>query len=202
MYGAKEPLESSLPYAWPTLRLYACWFTTAVSCRQRASQSPLWSHNREVTAATVGRGRSRGSHSSYAYQRAEPPSRPVWRKYRLYCTPGPFSVHMLAGSRRSYHAVSEQHSLRCGVTTAGRPWPRWAAVAHGGVALRMHIRGGSHPPALFGAKILLVSSLSYVRTRMRPYATWLATAVPGRQRAAQSPLWSHNGGATAATVGC
>ena len=32
------------------------------------------------------------------------------------------------------------------------------------------------------------------------YARWLATAVPCRQRAAQSPLWSHNGGATAASA--
>ena len=181
-------------------RRFACWLATAVPRRQRAAQSPLWSYNGGATAATMGRGRSRESHPSYAYQRAEPPTRHVWRKYTSSIV---FIVHlahdasnMLAGSRRSYHAVSEQHSLRCGVTTAGRSRPRWAAVAHGGVALRMHIRGGSHPLALFGAKILLVSSLSYVRTRMRPYATWLATAVPGRQRAAQSPLWSQNGGAT------
>ena len=76
----KKPLESSLPYAWPTLRLYARWLTTAVSCRQRAAQSPLWRHNGGVTAATVGRRRSRGSRPSYAYRRVEPPSRLVWRK--------------------------------------------------------------------------------------------------------------------------
>ena len=80
LYGAKEPLESSLPYAWPTLRLYACWLATAVPCRQRAAQLPLWSHNGGGTAATVGRGGSRGSHPSYAYTRAEPSCRPVWRK--------------------------------------------------------------------------------------------------------------------------
>ena len=38
---------------------------------------------------------------------------------------------MFAGSWRPYQAVSEQHSRRCGVTTAGRPLPRWAAVAQG-----------------------------------------------------------------------
>ena len=59
-----KPLESSLPYAWPTLRLHACWLTTAIPCRQRAAPSPLWSHNSGATAATVGRGRSRGSHLS------------------------------------------------------------------------------------------------------------------------------------------
>ena len=112
----KKPLESSF-----TLRLYACWLTTAVPCRQ-------------------------------------------------------------------YHAVSEKHSCRCGVTTAGRPRPRWAAVTRGEVTLRTHIRGRSRPLALFGAKTLLVSSLLYAWPITRPYASWLATTVPGRQRAAQSPL--------------
>ena len=72
----KKPVESSF-----TLRLYACWLATAVPRRQRAAQSPLWSYNGGATAATMGRGRSRESHPSYAYQKAEPPTRPVWRKY-------------------------------------------------------------------------------------------------------------------------
>ena len=38
---------------------------------------------------------------------------------------------MLAGSRRPYHAVSEQRSRRCGVTTTGQPPLRWATVAQG-----------------------------------------------------------------------
>ena len=56
------------------MRLYARWPTTAVPCRQRTAQSPLWSHNGGATAATVGSGRSRGSRSSNSYQRMEPPS--------------------------------------------------------------------------------------------------------------------------------
>ena len=43
---------------------YACGLAMAIPCRQRAAQSPLWSHNRGVTAAMVGRGRSRGSRPS------------------------------------------------------------------------------------------------------------------------------------------
>ena len=63
---------------------------------------------------------------------------------------------MLAGSRTPYDAVNEQHSRRCGVTTAGRPRLWWAAVAQGGVALRIHIRGRSRPLVLFGATVLLI----------------------------------------------
>ena len=142
------------------MRLYARWLATAVPCRQRAAQSSLWSHNRGVTAATVGRGRSRGCRLSHAYQRG-PPSYLGWRKdtysivFRVHLAP---NASMLACSRRPYHAVNEQHSRRCGVITVVRPLPRWTAVAQGGVALRMHIREG-HPLALVGAKILIVSSL-------------------------------------------
>ena len=103
----------------------------------------MWSHNGGAIAATVGRGRSMGSRPSYAYHGVESLSRLVWRK-DTYCIVfivrlTPYRVHMLAGSRRPYRAVSEQHSRRCEVTTAGRPPPRRAAVAQGGVALRMHI---------------------------------------------------------------
>ena len=57
------------------------------------------------------------------------------------------------------------------------------------------------PLVLFGANALLVSSLLYAWPITRPYVLWLATAVPRRQRATHPPLWSNNGGATAATVG-
>ena len=168
---------------------------------------------------------------------------------------------MLAGSRWLYDAISEQHSRRCGVTTARRPPPRWAAVLQGEVTLRIHIsivfivrlahntsicslardgrtmpstsstvavvesqprgdRGhggprslrGSHPsyayqraeppsrPVWRTDNSRTVSSLLYAWPITRPYARWLATAVPGRQRVAQSPLRSHNGGATAAML--
>ena len=60
--------------------IYACWLATTVPCRQRAAQSPLWSHKSGVTASTVGRGHSRGSRPSYAYHRVESPSCLVWRK--------------------------------------------------------------------------------------------------------------------------
>ena len=108
---------------------------------------------------------------------------------------------MLADSRWPYHVVSEQHSRRCEVTTTGRPLPRWAAVAQGGVGLRMHIRGWSRPLAPFDTNTLLVSPLVYAWPIMHSYARWLATAVPRRKRAARSSLWNHNGGAAAATVG-
>ena len=65
----------------------------------------------------------------------------------------------------------------------------------------MHIIGWSHPVALFGAMTLLVSSLSYAWRMPRLNTRCLATAVPCRQQAAQSPSWSPNGGATAATMG-
>ena len=108
---------------------------------------------------------------------------------------------MLADSRWPYHAVSEQHRRRCRVTTAGLPQPRWAAVAEGGVALRMDIIGWSRPFALLGVKTRTVSSLWYTWAIMLLCAHWLTTVVPCRPRAAQSPLWSDNGGATAARVG-
>ena len=126
---------------------YARWLATAVPCRQRAAQSPLWSHNARATPATVGRSHSRRRRPSHLHQ------------YRLYSTLGPYNLDMLAGSRRPYLAVSEQHSRRCVVKMAGQPPPRWAAVAQGGVALRMHIMRRSNPLALFGAKTLTVSSL-------------------------------------------
>ena len=71
---------SSSQHAWPKTYLYACWLATAVPCRQRTAQSPLWSHNGAATAATVGRGRSRESRPSHAYHRVESPSRLVWRE--------------------------------------------------------------------------------------------------------------------------
>ena len=60
--------------------------------------------------------------------------------YRLYGTLDPQRVYMLAGSRWPYHAVSEQHSRRCGVRTAEQ-LPRWAAFAQRGVAYPFHFIG-------------------------------------------------------------
>ena len=141
----------------------------------------LWSHNGGMTAATVARGRSRGSRPSYAYQRGEPPSRLVWRKYIssivFYRTFGPQCVHMFAGSWRPYQAVSEQHSRRCGVTTAGRPLPRWAAVAQGGVALRMHISLARDGRNMSSASS--TSSRCGVTTAGRPLPRWAAVAQEG-----------------------
>ena len=40
--------------------VYARWFATAVTCRQRAAPSPLWRYKGGVAIATVGGGRSKG----------------------------------------------------------------------------------------------------------------------------------------------
>ena len=98
--------------------------------------------------------------------------------------------YMLAGSRRPCHAVSELHSHRCGVKTAVRR-------RHGG---RWSLKGES----TYACRS--ASSLLYAGTIPRFYACCLVMAVtsalqPRRRRASQSTLWSHNGGATDATVG-
>ena len=108
---------------------------------------------------------------------------------------------MLAGSRRPYHAVNEQHHRRCGVTTAGRPRPRWAAVAQGAVTFRMHITGWSRPLVLFGAKETSRIIFHTTSICLLAHDGRTMPSVPCRQREAQLPLWSHNRGATAATVG-
>ena len=191
-------------------RRYACGLALAVPCRQRAAQSPLWSPYRGATAAMVGRGHSRGSHPPYAYQRAEPPSRPVWRKntssIAIYVRlDHNASICSLARDARTTPSVSNTvavvESQRRG--DRGHGGPRSLKGESPFVCIS---EGGATLFALFSlkipfVKILLVSSLSYVWPITRPYACWLATAVPGRLRAAQSPLWSYNGGASAATVG-
>ena len=93
-------------------------------------------------------------------------------------------IRHIAGSRPPYYAVSEQHSRRCGVTTAGQPSPLWAVVAQ-----------GESPYAWISASC---SWHSGPMTRLQ--ARWIATAVPCRPREAQSRLWSHKGGANDATV--
>ena len=120
---------------------------TAAPCPQRAVKSPLWRHNGRATAAHRGR-RSLKEESPFACTSVSS-LQYAW----------PLTYHMLAGSRRPYHAASEQHSHRCGVTTAEQLPPRWAAVGQRGVALSIHIIGWSHPLALFGAKTLKISSL-------------------------------------------
>ena len=84
--AVKSQRRGDRGHGWPrSLKVesfFACiysWLATAVPCRQRAAQSRLRSHKGGVTAATVGSGRSRRSHPSYAYQRA--PSPAVWLKY-------------------------------------------------------------------------------------------------------------------------
>ena len=100
-----------------------------------------------------------------------------------------------------YHVVSEQHRRRCEVTAA-RPQPlRWAWVAQGEVVFRIHIIGWGHPLALFGAD----TSRTVFMVRLAHTVSTCSLArdgcIPCRQRSAQSPLWSDNGGATAAKVG-
>ena len=104
-------------------RLYAYWLVTAVPRLLREAQSSLRSHNGGATAPTLGGGPVSGGRPSYACHRVDSPPRRGWRKYtssivvvvRLAHT----ASYMLARSRRPFHAVSEQHSRRCGVKTAG-----------------------------------------------------------------------------------
>ena len=51
---------------------------------------------------------------------------------RLICLERCRHIYMLAGSRRPYHAVSEQRSRCCRVTAVGRPPPRWTVFSQGG----------------------------------------------------------------------
>ena len=69
-------------------------------------------------------------------------------------------VRYMCGSRRPHHAFSEQYSRHRGVETSGRPPPRWAAVAQGGVALGKRIIRLSRPLTSFEAKTRLVSCLA------------------------------------------
>ena len=101
---------------------------------------------------------------------------------------------MLAGPRRPYHAVSEQHSRRCGVTTAGRLLPHGRSRSLKGESPFVRISEGGAALSTFSIAV------QYAWPIARLYSRWLATAVRCRHRAAQSPLRSHYNEATASMV--
>ena len=85
-----------------------------------------------------------------AYQRVEPPSRPVWRKDNPSITSSVrlahnASIRLLARDGRTMPSASSTvavvESQRQGDPRhgGGRPPPRWAAVTQGGGALRIYI---------------------------------------------------------------
>ena len=140
---------------------------------------------RWVTAATVGHGCSRGSRPSCAYPRVEPPSRLMWRKD----TSGTVFIVRLA------HTESI-----CSLVGDGITMPSASSTVAVVESQRRTNRGRRSLKGEPPFECTSASSLYCAWPITRLYARRLGTAVPCRQRAVQSPLWSHNGGATASTL--
>ena len=186
------------------MRLYARWPATAVPCRQRTAQSPLWSHNgvataapRRVTVAQAGvalrihiRGRSR----PLALFGAKETSSIIFT-VRLAHTS---SICLLAREGRTMPSTSSTvavvESPPRGDRGYGGPRSRkgespFVYISEGGAALSSCL-----------VQRYFLSSLLYAWPVMRPYARWLATAVPCRQQATVAVVESQRRG-DAATVG-
>ena len=101
---------------------------------------------------------------------------------------------MLAGPRRPFKAVSDQHSSRYGVTTSGRLLPHLRSRSLKGESPFVRISEGGAALSTFSIAV------QYAWPIARLYSRWLATAVRCRHRAAQSPLRSHYNEATASMV--